>query len=68
MTFAVSQTLVVVLTTVGRLLISSQIRVLFASFPSAAAWAMSVSVMMPIGRSLQASRTIRAVAPVCFIR
>jgi len=67
MILAASRTLVVV-RTAGRAVITASTQTSLTSFPSAMAWATSVSVMMPAGLPVRASTTIRAVVPMCFIR
>src|SRR5215471_17616722 len=68
MIIAASRMLAVVLMMVGSGVIRSWIRTSFGSFPSATAWAISASVMMPTGWPVLASRTTKAVLPACFIR
>ena len=58
MSVAASGMLAVGLMTVGRAVIRSWIRVCSRSLPSATAWAMSFSVMMPIGWPVYTGRTV----------
>src|SRR6516165_8283023 len=52
----------------GRMVATAPAQTSLMSFPSAMAWAMSVSVMMPTGWPVWASATRRAAVPACFIR
>src|SRR5258708_10246165 len=61
MIWAASRTVVAGLT-VGRMVVSSRIRISLRSLPSATAWAMSATVRMPFGWPVCVSRTMRAVA------
>jgi len=69
MDLAASRMLVPTLMTVGCVVIRVRIRRSLTSLPSATAWTMSASVMMPRGcLAWSSSTTTRAVTPACFIR